>query len=74
MRRWVSHHPIMRPTWPLPVEPIHRILTKAYYAQSKIGWDQFFVVVSPFNGKMLLLYTTKTGVLVRCLHLTNGCE
>jgi hypothetical protein len=42
MQRWVSRHPITRPTWPLPAEPIHRLLTKAYFAQSRIGWDQFF--------------------------------
>jgi hypothetical protein len=42
MQRWVSRHPITRPTWPLPLEPIHRLLTKAYVAQTRIGWDQFF--------------------------------
>jgi hypothetical protein len=42
MRQWISRHPIMRPTCPLPSESIHRLLTKAYYAQSKIGWDQCF--------------------------------
>jgi hypothetical protein len=34
----------------------------------------FFMVVSPFNGKTLLLHIMKTGVLVQCFHLTNGCK
>jgi hypothetical protein len=34
--------PYFPPNWPLPQEPIHRHLTKAFAAQTKIGWDQFF--------------------------------
>jgi hypothetical protein len=61
MRRWVSRHPITRPTWPSPSEPIHRLLTKAYYAQSRIGWDQFFRgrVALPWKEVIALYYTER---------------
>lgn len=42
MQRWISCHPISPTTWPLPCKPIHCILvSQAFTAQTKIGWDQF---------------------------------
>jgi hypothetical protein len=42
MTNWISRRRIAPPTWTAPFEPIHRLLTRAFHAQTKIGWDQFF--------------------------------
>jgi hypothetical protein len=39
---WIQRRRISLPEWPLPHEPIHQHLTKAFNEQRSIGWDQFF--------------------------------
>jgi hypothetical protein len=41
IQQWISRHPIIQPVWTPPLEPIHHSMSRAYAAQSKIGWDQF---------------------------------
>jgi hypothetical protein len=42
MEHWIARRRIAPPEWIAPTEPILRLLTRAFHAQTKIGWDQFF--------------------------------
>jgi hypothetical protein len=41
MQCWISRVRIPSPTWHEPLEPIQRLISDAFAAQNKIGWDQF---------------------------------
>ena len=42
MDSWLARRPVTLPVWNGPNEPIHGALRRAFRAQAKIGWDQFF--------------------------------
>lgn len=42
MQNWITRRRIAPPIWTTPNEPILRLITRAFHAQTKIGWDQFF--------------------------------
>ena len=42
MDSWLARRPVLPPVWDGPYEPIKGQLRRAFYAQSRIGWDQFF--------------------------------
>ena len=42
MDHWLSRRPVLPPVWHGPPDLIQRQLRRAFHAQSRIGWDQFF--------------------------------
>jgi hypothetical protein len=43
LRAWMGKHPIQPPTWTaLEVTPLQQSIRRAFDAQTRIGWDQFF--------------------------------
>jgi hypothetical protein len=42
MDHWLARRPVIAPTWHGPGDLFQRQLRRAFHAQSRIGWDQFF--------------------------------
>lgn len=42
MENWISRRQIAPPDWIAHTKLVLQLLTRAFHAQSKIGWDQFF--------------------------------
>ena len=59
MNNWLQCTQVHPPTWDTPLEPIQHDLRRAFDAQRRIGWDQFF------RGRLALAWKTAIATYYR---------